>query len=60
MTGERKCEKFFQLYQIPIEQQLNFAELHLEGKADLWHQSFKLDKGVVLWLEFGYELCRQF
>lgn len=45
----RKCESFFQLYQIPAEQQMDLAKLHLEGQADLWYQSFKKDKGTISW-----------
>ncbi|XP_071939819.1 uncharacterized protein [Coffea arabica] len=56
----RKYEKFFQLYLIPEGQQMDVVELHLEGKVDLWYQSFKKDRGVVQWVDFGSELCIRF
>ncbi|XP_027171876.1 uncharacterized protein LOC113771497 [Coffea eugenioides] len=56
----RKCEKFFQLFHTPEDQQMDLVELHLEGKADLWYQNFKKDRGVVQWKDFGLEVCRRF
>ncbi|XP_071939043.1 uncharacterized protein [Coffea arabica] len=41
-------------------QQMDVVELHLEGKVDLWYQSFKKDRGVVQWVDFGSELCIRF
>ncbi|XP_027171840.1 uncharacterized protein LOC113771462 [Coffea eugenioides] len=56
----RKCEKFFQLFRTTEEQQMDLVELHLEGKADLWYQNFKKDRGIVQWKDFGSEICRRF
>ena len=39
---------------------MDLVEFHLEGKADLWYQNFKKDRGVVHWKDIGLELCRRF
>lgn len=54
-----KYEKFFHLYQILEEEQLDLAKLHLESKADLWYQSFKGERGIVLWSKFSNKVCRR-
>ena len=42
------------------EQKMDLVELYLEGKADLWYQNFKKDRGVVQWKDFYSELCKRF
>ena len=39
---------------------MDLVELYLEGKADLWYQNFKKDRGVVQWKDFYSELCKRF
>nr|XP_027093534.1 uncharacterized protein LOC113713927 [Coffea arabica] len=39
---------------------IDLVELHLEGKADLWYQNFKKDRGIVHWKDFSLEVCRRF
>ncbi|XP_027093589.2 uncharacterized protein [Coffea arabica] len=56
----RKCEKFFHLYRISEENQVDMTELHLEGQADLWCQNFKRSKEGVAWSEFKEEICSRF
>ena len=49
-TGEQvrdwiqKCETFFQLYGILDSQKMLIVGMHLEGRANVWFQSFKQDK----------------
>ena len=51
-TGEQmrdwiqKCETFFHLYGILDSQKMLIAEMHLEGRANVWFQSFKRDKRI--------------
>ena len=40
----QKCETFFHLYGILDSQKMLIAEMHLEGRANVWFQSFKQDK----------------
>ncbi len=46
------CEQYFEIYQIPQDQSLNIASIHLIGKARTWKQSFFIQRQGVNWEEF--------
>ena len=54
----QKCETFFHLYGISDSQKMLIAEMHLEGRANIWFQSFKRDKRTLAWEEFKGVNCR--
>ncbi|XP_027150147.1 uncharacterized protein LOC113750359 [Coffea eugenioides] len=56
----RRCEKFFRLCRIPDSQHMDLVELHLDGKASIWYQGFKMDKGELRWDRFSQEFCSRF
>lgn len=35
-----RCNQFFQIDEIPDDQKVRLAAIHLEGKALLWHQTY--------------------
>ncbi|XP_027166082.1 uncharacterized protein LOC113766055 [Coffea eugenioides] len=65
-TGEQvrdwiqKCETFFHLYGILDSQKMLIAKMHLEGRANVWFQSFKKDKRIFGWEEFKEGVSRRF
>lgn len=65
-TGEnprewlRKCTKFLELHQLSDSERMEAVELYLDGRADVWYQSFKMLKGKVSWPEFSEALLRRF
>lgn len=57
----RKCEKFFELYNIPEHEKLSYALVHLGEKVDVWFDSYMvIHRGRVTWPKFCVELCRRF
>lgn len=56
----RKCNKFFTIHQLNEKARMELIELYMEGKADIWFQSYKAVKGVVGWEEFTNALVKRF
>lgn len=56
----RKCQKYFMIYQVPVDQQMNVVEMHVEGRAEIWYQSKKLARGDMSWTEFCVDVNRRF
>nr|XP_027071904.1 uncharacterized protein LOC113696724 [Coffea arabica] len=56
----QKCETFFQLYGILDSQKMLIVGMHLEGRANVWFQSFKQDKRTFGWEEFKEGMSRRF
>ncbi|XP_071902780.1 uncharacterized protein [Coffea arabica] len=56
----QKCETFFHLYGILGSQKMLIAEMHLEGRANVWFQSFKRDKRTFGWEEFKEGVSHRF
>lgn len=56
----RKCNKFFSIHQIEEIEKMEVVDLYLDGKADVWYQSFRLIRGRVSWPEFSEALLRRF
>lgn len=48
----RKCNKFFSIHQLNERSRMEMLELYMEGKADIWFQSYKLVYGTINWDEF--------
>ncbi|KAK1372370.1 hypothetical protein POM88_028563 [Heracleum sosnowskyi] len=56
----RKCDKFFLLYQVSDSLKVELVEMYLDGKVDVWYQSYKLLNGMVSWNEFCESLIKRF
>lgn len=56
----RKCNKFFLLHQVSDVFKVEMIELYLEGKADIWYQSYKMVNGRVSWDNFCDSLMKRF
>lgn len=41
----RKCNKFFEIHHCEESEKMEAVDLYLDGKADVWYQSFRLIKG---------------
>ncbi len=54
------CEQYFEVYQIPHQQWLNIATMHMIGRARTWKQSYFVHKNEVGWAEFVASLYRRF
>lgn len=53
----RRCKRYYEIFQIPENQKIEIAAMHIEGRADMWLQGFLMGKGVVTWKEFTTEVC---
>ncbi|KAJ4802427.1 polyprotein [Rhynchospora pubera] len=53
-----KCEKFFQMAQIPERLKLEVATMHMQGKAETWVQGVVRDG--MFWEEFAQEVIDRF
>lgn len=56
----RKCNKFFLLHQVSDSSKVEMVELYLDGKADVWYQSFKMVNGKISWECFCDSLMQRF
>ena len=56
----RKCNKFFVVNQVSDSHKLYYVEMLLDGKADIWFQSFKLVKEKISWDDFCESLTKRF
>ncbi|GMI90521.1 hypothetical protein HRI_002721400 [Hibiscus trionum] len=56
----KRCQKYFTLLDIPGEQRIDLATMHLEGKAETWFDSYILQKHRISWHEFTANLCHRF
>ncbi|XP_017233152.1 uncharacterized protein LOC108207202 [Daucus carota subsp. sativus] len=56
----RKCNKFFVVNQVSDSHKLDYMEMFLDGKADIWFQSFKLVKEKISWDDFCESLTKRF
>ena len=56
----RKCQKIFQVYQIPDPSQVEAASMFLDTKPDIWFQEWKEGRDVLKWDEFVAAICRRF
>ena len=59
-TWIKKCNKFFQLYQVSEAFKVDIVEMYLEGRVDVWYQSFKLVNGRVSWDDLYDSLLKRF
>lgn len=57
----RRCENFFQLYQILGEAKMHCVAIHLKDHVDNWIDSYMLDYGgKVSWDLFCWNVCLRF
>nr|XP_017233536.1 PREDICTED: uncharacterized protein LOC108207610 [Daucus carota subsp. sativus] len=56
----RKCNKFFTINQVHDSLKVDYIEMFLEGRAEIWFQSFKLVQESVSWLQFCEALTKRF
>ncbi|KAL4325963.1 hypothetical protein GQ457_11G022560 [Hibiscus cannabinus] len=56
----KRCQKYFSLLNIPEEQKMDIAAMHLEGKAETWFDGYILQKHRINWPEFAADLCHRF
>ncbi|KAL4291734.1 hypothetical protein GQ457_14G021280 [Hibiscus cannabinus] len=56
----KKCQKYFSLLEIPEEQKVDLAAMHLEGKAETWFDGYIMQKHRFTWQEFVSDLCHRF
>lgn len=63
-----KCEKYFSLYNLPVNVWVPFATMNFRGNAALWLQTYEAQHSVESWLElyvavdqkFGRELYQNY
>ncbi|KAJ4777533.1 polyprotein [Rhynchospora pubera] len=53
-----KCERFFQMAQIPERHKLEVATMHMQGKAETWVQG--VVREGMFWEEFAHEVIDRF
>ncbi|PHU01203.1 hypothetical protein BC332_30990 [Capsicum chinense] len=59
--GRNLGERYFQYHHIlDPTQKLEIAVLHLQGKAESWHFSYHINRGIVRWETFTEEICKRF
>ncbi|XP_020082482.1 uncharacterized protein LOC109706087, partial [Ananas comosus] len=54
------CRQYFDLYQIPRQQWLGVATMHIFGKARVWKQGYFINRPGVTWEEFTDAVCKRF
>ncbi|KAG8391321.1 hypothetical protein BUALT_Bualt01G0175700 [Buddleja alternifolia] len=60
-TWIKKCNRYFQIVStITEDQKVPLASIHLEGKAELWFQSFMEGRDLPNWLEFISVILERF
>lgn len=59
-TWIRKCNRFFLINQVNGSLKVGYIELFLEGKTDVWFQSYKMVKDCVSWSDFCDALTKLF
>ncbi|XP_063942971.1 uncharacterized protein LOC108207610 [Daucus carota subsp. sativus] len=56
----RKCNKFFTINQVHDSLKVDYIEMFLEGRAEIWFQSLKLVQESVSWVQFCEALTKRF
>ncbi|XP_017221614.1 uncharacterized protein LOC108198371 [Daucus carota subsp. sativus] len=56
----RKCNKYFVMNQVGESSKLDIVEMHLDGKADVWYQSYKLMHDGGSWGDFCDAIMNRF
>lgn len=56
----RKCQKIFQIYNIPKEHQVELAAMFLDDKLDVQFKDWKEGRSNLKWDEFVIDLCNKF
>lgn len=57
----RRCNQFFEYYQIPEEAKMGYVSLYVKGKIDYWLEGYMIyQRGVINWTEFSLAVCRRF
>ena len=57
---QKKCESFFELYNIPSQNWVKLATLNFIGTADFWLQSVETIVKNVGWVELCAAVCARF
>nr|CAD1823585.1 unnamed protein product [Ananas comosus var. bracteatus] len=56
----RNCEQYFDQYQVPEQQWIGIASMHIEGDARFWKQAYFFNRPRVNWSEFSDAICERF
>nr|CAD1820185.1 unnamed protein product [Ananas comosus var. bracteatus] len=56
----RNCEQYFDRYQVPEQQWIGIASMHIEGDARFWKQAYFFNRPRVNWSEFSDAICKRF
>nr|CAD1831729.1 unnamed protein product [Ananas comosus var. bracteatus] len=54
------CEQYFDRYQVPEQQWIGIASMHIEGDARFWKQAYFFNRPRVNWSEFSDAICKRF
>lgn len=55
-----KCEKYFEMFRVPIQFWAQCATLHFHGNAALWLQTFEAQHAVEDWVELCVAIDAKF
>ena len=57
----RRCEHFFQYYNVAKPQRITLATTYLNDTVDSWFQGWLRSKVIgVRWIDFAEEMCKRF
>ncbi|XP_019233481.1 PREDICTED: uncharacterized protein LOC109214057 [Nicotiana attenuata] len=57
----RRCQKFFDLYQVRDDEKIDYVAIQLKDFADHWFDGYLADHdGTVSWAQFCYDICERF
>ncbi|XP_062187935.1 uncharacterized protein LOC133891241 [Phragmites australis] len=56
----RKCETYFDLYEVPEPLWVRLATMHLDGTAAFWFQSVDIQVAGLNWKDFCHAVCIRF
>jgi hypothetical protein len=57
---KEKCEKYFCMYNVPVNVWVPFATINFRGNAELWFQSYKAQHSVGTWPELCVAITPKF
>jgi hypothetical protein len=60
LVWRQKAEKYFRMYNVPVEVWVSFATINFKGNAELWLQSYEAQHSIGSWAELCVAIEQKF
>jgi hypothetical protein len=60
LVWREKAEKYFRMYNVPVEVWVSFATINFKGNAELWLQSYEAQHSIGSWAELCVAIEQKF